>query len=126
MTSSIRLSMHILSCVSLLVVLTGVASAQSGRGWMEGRVVGGSSSGSLSDATVELIGDQQNPRIKDVKLTTKTDSGGNYSLKNIPYGDYTLSVSAPGYITRQIEIYIPPDTQTKLHFKLKKEATGVK
>jgi Carboxypeptidase regulatory-like domain len=122
MTSSMRVNRHLLRCLFLLLVLTGIASAQSGRGWMEGRVVGKSDSpSSLSGATVELIGHRGNPRLKSVKLTTKADGKGDYSLKGIPYGDYTLLVSAPGYITYQIGIYIPPDTQTQLHIKLRKK-----
>jgi len=114
---------RISSFLFLLIVflLPSMSHAQSGRSWMEGYVVGESDVSGLGQATVELAGDPDNARLKSVKLTAKTGEMGKYAIKEIPYGDYILRVSAPGYVTYQINIYILSDTLTQLHVRLKKE-----
>ena len=96
------------------------APAQSGRSWMGGMVFGESDTQGLAGARVELIGDQASLRRRDVKLTTDTDKGGKYSLKEIPYGDYTLRVSADGFVTYEIKLYVASDAGTELHVKLRR------
>lgn len=93
--------------------------AQSGRGWMDGFVVRESATNAAAGATVELTA--QTPRSGSGKLVAKADERGEYKFKEIPYGDYVLRVSSDGYKTYQIEIYIMPDVQTKLHVRLKKK-----
>ena len=109
-----------LQCLLLLMILALSASAQSGRCVMEGFVVGESDYPGLAGATVELIGDPHNDSLRSVKLVAKADDQGKYSLKEIPHGDYILRVSAPGYVTYRINIYMLSDTTTQLHFKLRK------
>ena len=105
----------------VLAMLTAAAQAQSGRCLMHGFVVGARDNPGLKDATVTLLGDPDNDRLRKVKLTAKIDDKGKYELKDIPYGDYMLRVSAPGYVTYQINIYMLSDTTTQLHIKLRKE-----
>ncbi len=95
--------------------------AQSGRSWMNGFVLAESDTNGLSGALVELIGDSDSPRLRSVKLSTQTDSTGKYSMKDIPYGDYSFRVSANGFITYEIKLYIASDCLTELHVKLKKQ-----
>src|SRR5437763_1279018 len=71
------------------------------------------------NAMVELIGNPEDDRLRDVKLTTKTDEMGKYSFTNVPYGEYSFRVSAPGKVTYEIQIYIVSDALTSLHVKLK-------
>jgi len=94
--------------------------AQSGRGWMDGFVVHESPTNAAAGAKVELTA--LAPRAGSGKLTAKADERGEYKFKEIPYGDYKLRVSSEGYEAYQIEIYIMPDVQTKLHVRLKKKA----
>jgi hypothetical protein len=68
-----------------------------------------------------LIGDPDNDRLRSVRLTTQTDESGKYSLKDIPYGDYTFRVSAAGYTTYEIKLYVASDALTELHVKLRKQ-----
>jgi hypothetical protein len=105
----------------LLAALAGVAPAQSGRCVMEGYVVGESVYTGVGGATVELVGDPESPRLRSVKLSAVTDGQGKYSLKQVPHGDYTLRVSAPGYAAYQIKIYMLSDATTQLHVRLRKE-----
>lgn len=109
--------------VLLMIVLslaTINASAQSGRSWMGGMVFGESDTQGLAGARVELIGDPASPRLRDKKLTTDTDKDGKYSLKEIPYGDYTLRVSADGFVAYEVKLYVASDTGTTLHVKLRR------
>jgi hypothetical protein len=93
--------------------------AQSGRGWMDGFVVLESATAAAADATVELT--SLTPRSDSGKLIAKTDQRGEYKFKQIPYGDYLLRVSSEGYRPYQIELYIMPDVQTRIHVRLKKK-----
>lgn len=106
------------------IVLSAVAltiTAQSGRSWMNGFVFADSDTNGLPGATVELIGDQNNARLKSVRLTTKSEQDGKYSIKDIPYGDYTFRVSADGYEPYEVKLYIGSDMLTEIHVKLKRK-----
>ena len=98
-----------------------IASAQSGRSWMNGFVFAESDTQGLSGARVELIGDQDSPRLRTVKMTTTADEQGKYSFKEIPYGEYTFRASAAGFAPYEIKLYIASDALTELHVKLKKQ-----
>ncbi|AOZ98871.1 TonB-dependent receptor [Flavobacterium commune] len=55
------------------------------------------------------LNDKQSPEnisviLKGTGLGTITDSKGNYKLKNIKTGNYTLKISAIGYITKELKI----------------------
>lgn len=110
--------------ITITTVLTAVlgltAVAQSGRSWMNGRVFGESDVTGIMGATVELVGEPNSAR-RSVKLTTQTDANGKYALKDIPYGEYSFRVSAPGFIAYQTKLNIASDALTELHVKLKKE-----
>ena len=108
-------------CFVAIVVAAAIAAAQSGRSWMNGFVFNESDTNGLKGATVELTGDPDNDRLRSVRLTTQTDESGKYSLKDIPYGDYIFRVSASGFTTYQIKLYIASDALTELHVKLRKQ-----
>lgn len=110
--------------VLLTIALTTLAqtgAAQSGRSWMGGFVFADSDTNGLAGALVELIGDQNNERLKSVRLTTKAEKDGKYSLKDVPYGDYTFRVSADGYEPYEIKLYIGSDMLTEIHVKLRRK-----
>jgi hypothetical protein len=107
--------------ILLIGIVAATAGAQSGRSWMNGIVFDESDTNGISGAAVELIGDPDSPRLRSVKLTAQTDSTGKYSFKNVPYGDYTFRVSAPGFTAYQIKLYIASDALTELHVKLRKQ-----
>jgi hypothetical protein len=104
-----------------LSTLAQTAVAQSGRSWMNGFVFADSNTNGLAGALVELIGDQNNDRLKSVRLSTKAENDGKYSLKDIPYGDYTFRVSADGYDPYEIKLYIGSDMLTEIHVKLRRK-----
>jgi hypothetical protein len=95
--------------------------AQSGRSWMNGFVFADSDTNGLAGANVELIGDQANARLKSVHLSTKAEGDGKYSLKDIPYGDYTFRVTAERYEPYEIKLYIGSDMLTELHVRLRRK-----
>jgi hypothetical protein len=96
-----------------------MAHAQSGRGWMDGFIKRERWTQPAAGATVELT--PLVPLSSAPKLVAKANDRGEYELKDIRYGEYTLRVSAEGCRPYQIELYIMPDAQTKLHVLLKKE-----
>ena len=104
-----------------LSILAGIAGAQSGRSWMNGFVFADSDTRGLPGASVELIGDQSNARLRSVRLSAKTDQDGKYSIKDIPYGEYTFRASAEGFEPYEIRLYIGSDMLTQIHVKLKKQ-----
>jgi Carboxypeptidase regulatory-like domain len=104
-----------------LSTLAQTAVAQSGRSWMNGFVFADSDTNGLAGALVELIGDQNNDRLKSVRLNTKAENDGKYSLKDVPYGDYTFWVTADGYEPYEIKLYIGSDMLTEIHVKLRRK-----
>lgn len=114
-----------ISRVLLLAVVSAILSAtvgaQSGRSWMNGFIFADSDTNGLAGANVELIGDQNNDRLKSVRLNTKAGQDGNYSLKDIPYGDYTFRVSAAGFESYEIKLYIGSDMLTQIHVRLRRK-----
>ena len=106
------------------IVLSGFALtsfAQSGRSWMNGFIFADSDTNGLPGANVELTGDQSNARLKSVHLSTKAENDGKYSLKDIPYGDYTFRVSADGYEPYEIKLYVGSDMLTQIHVRLRRK-----
>lgn len=110
----------LLSCLVLSTLVVTI-SAQSGRSWMNGFVFADSDTKGLAGAAVELVGDQENARLKSVHLTTKANDDGSYSVKDIPYGDYTFRVSADGYQPYEIKLYVGSDMLTQIHVRLRKK-----
>jgi hypothetical protein len=120
MTMKTLIGLMTMTLVTLSVVLfPQTTCAQSGRGWMDGFVVQESATRPAAGATVELTAIA--PRSGSGKLVAKADEQGEYKFKEIPYGDYVLRVSSDGYKSYQIEIYILPDAQTRIHVRLKKK-----
>ena len=115
-------SKRVVACLFVLLALTGPGSAQSGRCLMKGYVVGEHDWPGLKNATVELTGDPENERLASIKMSVQTDENGEYTMREIPYGEYTLRVSAQGYRTYEIPIYMLSDTTTQLHVRLKKSS----
>ncbi len=52
------------------------------------------------------------------KLGTATNGNGNYSIENVPEGDYTLVVSAIGYFSDQKDISVGAGETTKADFTM--------
>jgi carboxypeptidase family protein len=116
-----RLVLRLTLAVIVLSILAETGVAQSGRSWMSGFVFADSDTTGLAGATVELIGDQSNDRLKSVRLSTQAEQNGKYSMKDIPYGDYTFRVSAAGYESYEIKLYIGSDMATEVHVKLRRK-----
>ena len=110
----------VLACAILFHCVTASASAQSGRAYIEGYVIGDGELHGIAGATVELVGDPSSPNVGNVKMAATTDADGKYAMTEIPHGPYTLRVTAAGYRPYEIPIYMLSDNQTKLHVRLEK------
>jgi hypothetical protein len=111
----------IVLCLLAAANIAFASDPQSGRSWLNGFVFADSDTRGLPDAKVELIGDQDNERLRSVRLETKTNADGKYSLRDVPYGEYTFQVSAEGYKSYRINLYVASDALTQIHVKMKKE-----
>jgi iron complex outermembrane receptor protein len=65
-------------------------------------------SGPVTDASVYLL---------NTNFFTTSDSAGNFTIKNISLGDYTIVISAIGYATNNKNIHLTSDT-AKYDFQL--------
>lgn len=114
--------LRVVRLVITLAILSQMAGSQSGRSWMNGFVFADSDTRGLQGANIELTGDRSNERLRSVRLSTKADQQGKYSINDIPYGEYTFRVSADGYKPYEIVLYIGSDMLTQIHVKLRKTA----
>jgi len=121
MNSSTGFAFRLTLLLTALLIPAEILAGQSGRSWMKGFVFADSDTRGLPAATVELVGDQNNDRLRSVRLTATTAQDGAYSIQNIPYGDYTFRVSSPGYESYEIKLYIGSDMLTQIHVKLKRK-----
>ena len=109
--------------LALAVLLSPPAHSQSGRSWLNGFVFADSDTRGLQGAKVELDGDPSWARLREVHLSAITESDGKYALKDVPYGLYIFRVSAAGYRTYKIPLYVASDMLTQIHVRLEKKPT---
>src|SRR5262245_14533565 len=102
-----------------LGLLAAQGSAQSGRSWMNGLVLDESETHGVGGALVELIGASDAPQVRGKHLQTAVGADGKYDFPRVPYGSYRFRVSAPGFKTYEIELYVASDALTALHVLLK-------
>jgi iron complex outermembrane recepter protein len=89
--------------VSLLIVCTAF-SQQKDRTQLSGRVTDNKTGAPLPSASVIL---------SESKVGTSTDSLGNYSLKNVPFGHTLIEISSEGYKSLVDHIDIRPGSNTR-------------
>lgn len=107
------------SVAAMLLLLPLGSGAQSGKSWMNGIVFGESETQGLGGAVVELVGDSDAPQVHGKAFRTVAGADGKYAFERIPYGDYRYRVSAPGFVTYEISLYVASDALTALHVHLK-------
>lgn len=78
--------MNILKSVVFIFIFSLAAFAQTGK--ISGKVTYGSDNSALHDASVQIV---------QLRRTVLTDTEGNYSFENIPFGRYTLLVHIDGF-----------------------------
>ena len=72
----------------------------------------------------KIIGEDQTPLsaasilIEGTTLGTSTDEAGNYTIQEVPAGQYQVSVSMVGYDTRTKEVTLRAGQTTELSFRL--------
>ncbi|MBK7106238.1 MAG: TonB-dependent receptor [Ignavibacteriae bacterium] len=84
-----------LFCLTVFFVLQTVVSAQTGN--IKGKILDQNSSETLLGSNIS---------IKGTSLGAASDLEGNYIVRNIPVGQYTIEVSYIGYISKTLEINI--------------------
>ncbi len=60
--------------------------------------------------------------VKGTSLATTTDVAGNYVLKNLPAGDFTLEARFVGYKTATQKVNLKKDTTGQINFELEKSS----
>ena len=119
-----RFSPALLSLVVPLI-LGRPPALQSGRGTMHGYVAfEGVSYNEVTEgaihAKIELRGSSAANR--GSVYPVQTDNRGLYDIPAIGAGEFTLTISAPGYTTYQIAVLIPSDFECRLATMLRRKA----
>jgi hemoglobin/transferrin/lactoferrin receptor protein len=81
--------------------------AQTGE--IEGKIAGSESATGLEGANIS---------IPELYLFTSTNENGNFIIKDIPAGEYTLTISYTGYKTKNVNVTVKPDTIFTLNVEL--------
>ncbi len=108
----------VVACALGLALTVAPTAGQWGRSAMNGMVFDDSDTHGIAGVTVELFGDAQTERLRDVHLAVLTDVAGKYTLERVPYGRYEFRVSAAGYLTYSIPLYVASDALTQIHVQL--------
>jgi hypothetical protein len=121
MALSLKLQTRVVIIALVLMISTVVVQAQSGRASVSGVVgdEGAATQGKfvvVIGATVELHSVGVGP-----KYSTTTDDKGVYKFGRIRYGDYTLSVTAPGYGPYTLRFFVGSDARASIAVLLSKE-----
>ena len=83
----------------------------------------GSIAGTLTDSsTGDPIGEASVST--DTGQSAMTDSGGNYTLSDVPTGDRAVTASAVGYVTQQKQTTVTEDNTSVVDFALDSEPSG--
>ena len=80
---------------------------------ISGHVLVKGSEENIPYATVLIVGSGQG---------TVSNEEGQFELKNLPAGKYTLRVSAVGYKTQEKEIEVNKDFTAVVHFQMQEES----
>src|SRR2546423_13669571 len=102
-----------LCALILLATVFSMETAAQNTGTVRG-VVDGPDATAVPDASVALTkagGGQP--------FTTTTDEEGGFALKNVPEGEYMLSVNAPGFKEAQMAVTVGPAALRPIRVKLK-------
>lgn len=76
-------------------------------------------SGTIKDGKEVIVG--ATIQIKDAKIGATTDQSGNYEIKNVQPGSYTIIVSYIGFIKESKNIAVKQGQNVKIDFSLKKD-----
>src|SRR3990172_11860987 len=94
-------------CLSIGIGATARAAAPSGH--IAGVVKDATTGDALPGANVSIVG---------TALGTSTDLSGDFAIKRIPVGAYTLRVTFIGYESKEQPVAIEPDGDVFLEIKL--------
>jgi hypothetical protein len=116
---TVKVATPLMSLLVTLLLLSGAASAQSGRAVMKGYV---------AFENVAYVDKQPRARVelcagargKNCGATTETDEHGLFAISPAPLGEWWLRISAPGFVTYEINIYLPSDFIGNLAVMLKR------
>ncbi|MDR1887153.1 MAG: TonB-dependent receptor, partial [Prevotellaceae bacterium] len=92
----------ILMCLSVNLIYA------ANDGVINGTVVDSKSNEALESVTVVI---KEKDAAEKAPVGVNTDRNGKFSIKNLPYGDYVLSVSSVGYKTFEQEISLTSDSR---------------
>lgn len=84
---------HILAVIAIAIIILPMTLAAQGRGSISGKVVDAENGEVLRRATISLVG---------TKFGAFSDVKGEYKLRDIPAGKYSLMVSYVGYDSKQV------------------------
>ena len=104
--------------LALVLAMASINAAIAANPIREGNMISGhvlvkGSEENIPYATVLIVGSGQG---------TVSNEEGQFELKNLPAGKYTLRVSAVGYKTQEKEIEVNKDFTAVVHFQMQEES----
>lgn len=108
----------VLMILLLWLVSAGPALAQIASATISGKVTD-SSGAAVAGATVAIKNSATGESTQ-----AQTDSAGSYRAKNLIPGDYEVSVSAPGFVSRTSKLTVAQASTQSLDFSLEKSTAG--
>jgi hypothetical protein len=119
MAISLKIQTRVVMITLTLMIAAVAVQAQSGRSTVRGVVA--DESAAREGKFVVVIGATVELNRGPSKLSATTDDKGMYSFGRIPYGDYTLSVLAPGYRPYTLKFFAGSDARVSIAVLLLKE-----
>jgi hypothetical protein len=116
---TVKVATPLMLLLVTLLLFDGAASAQSGRAVMKGYV---------AFENIAYVDKQPRARVqlcagargKNCGATTETDEHGLFAISPAPLGEWWFRISAPGFVTYEINIYLPSDFIGNLAVMLKR------
>ncbi len=104
-----------LGILLVLVLVSGSATAvEETCCRLHGRIISAKDGTPLQGATVQL----ENLDTAKTHLT-QSDEWGEYSFRDLPYGDYRVKVSRKGYVTLTSTVHLRREHEVHLNFLLR-------
>src|SRR5258708_36757610 len=107
-----------LPLLAALVIASGVARAQSAPHGPEAAPPAGAITGTVSDQSGAVVpGARVSARNMDtgIQTTTRSNDVGQFAVSGLPYGNYELEVTAPGFTRYLIRITVSKDLSVAAH-----------
>ena len=101
----------------MFCLILGLSSTAFGWPWSKGSIIGTV----VNDANIGQHIDNVQVSIEELDVNTQTNEFGEFRIKKIPFGDYTLTIRKPGFMPLRMTVSVTKTQMTSLDIRLKPE-----